>query len=330
MSKRKQKPPTTTPHPLEKERPNLTLIVAIIAAIATIAAAIIAYAGNVKQVLLPIEATQTAEARLWTATPTVTPGPTSTSTPTATPTALPTKIIRQKDKMTMLLVIGNTFQMGSIYGEEYSLGDEYPIHDVQLDTYWIDEHEVTNGQYKLCVQDNYCSMPMENTVNGKVYFEETEYDNYPVVNVTWEQAKMFCEWAEASLPTEAQWEYSARGTKRVVFPWGNSEPNDELANYSSDSPKPVEFYPKGVSWVGAFDMAGNVFEWVNDWYDGNYYSVSPVQNPPGSTTENVTKVMRGGSWRYDVQTLRTANRNSNHPLSYFDNVGFRCARNLSQ
>ena len=168
-----------------------------------------------------------------------------------------------------------------------------PEHEVYLDEYYIDKFEVTNKQYSLCVNAGECSLP-----EIKDFYNYTNYENQPVVYVDWEQAKTYCKWAERDLPSEAQWEKAARGTDKRIYPWGNEEPNENLANFYLTSPKSifeVGSFPDGKSPYGVMDMAGNVWEWVNDWYGDDYYSETKnkIKNPQGPKSGD-SHVFRGG------------------------------------
>lgn len=208
-----------------------------------------------------------------------------------------------------MYVPAGTFTMGSETGQS----DEDPEHEVTLDGFWIDQTEVTNAQYALCLADDDCS---GNTTGN---------DNHRIVSVTWFEAKAYCTWADAQLPTEAQWEYAARGDDGRDYPWGNDSPNSSLLNYSNNEggTVPVGSYPGGANWVGALDMAGNVWEWVNDWYDSNYYANSPSENPTGPESGS-NKVLRGGSWNNPAFFVRAARRILGTPTSTLVNLGFRC------
>ena len=154
-----------------------------------------------------------------------------------------------------------------------------PPHTVYLDAFWIDQTEVTNKQYIACVIAGKCNAPYESDAHtGANYFAPLEFDYYPVLNVDWEAAKAYCEWAGRRLPTEAEWEKAARGTDGRIYPWGNDAPNKDLVNVNYDLTE-VGKYQKGKSFYGVYDMAGNVWEWVNDWYDENYYQSLLSSNP---------------------------------------------------
>ncbi|OGP59482.1 MAG: hypothetical protein A2V67_10775 [Deltaproteobacteria bacterium RBG_13_61_14] len=197
--------------------------------------------------------------------------------------------------------------------------NEEPAHRVSLDAFYIDKFEVTQGEYKECVRAGSCK-------DNKKYDGFTG-DRQPVVGVTWNQAKAYCEWAGKRLPTEAEWEKAARGTDGRMYPWGNQKASCELANYDDckmEKTWPVGTKPDGASPYGALDMAGNVWEWVADWYEENYYSHSPNKNPTGSASGS-GRVLRGGSWFDYPGSLHASNRVTGGPdLEYFYG-GFRCS-----
>jgi formylglycine-generating enzyme required for sulfatase activity len=245
----------------------------------------------------------------------------STLTVTPTPRNNMTRI-REIDGMIMLNIPASVFPMGSIIRE-----NEQPIHDVYLDSYWIDETEVTNAQYGLCVDAGVCNSPTSTGSRSLIsYFENPSYQNYPVIYVTWFDAQTYCEWVGATLPTEAQWEKAARGINANIYPWGDQFPNSSLANYDfnvGDTSR-VGSYPEGTSPYGALDMTGNVAEWVADWYGVDYYAESLPENPLGIETSEY-RVVRGGSWNNRVVDLRSSERSWSNPESSYDNIGFRCA-----
>jgi formylglycine-generating enzyme required for sulfatase activity len=163
------------------------------------------------------------------------------------------------------------------------------------------------------------------------YFEDPAFDDYPVIFVSWHQAAEFCRFAGGRLPTEAEWEKTARGPApdRREYPWGNEEPDCRLANLGgakacvNDTDR-VGMRPSGASPYGALDMAGNVWEWVADWYAADYYRASPARDPKGPSSGNL-KVMRGGCWESGAASLRVSCRKAELPQAWADNVGFRCA-----
>ena len=269
--------------------------------------------------------------------PTATLGPTTTFTPTPkppTPTAPPTpdfneplanvgrgdQWVRPKDNMTMRFVPSDTFPMGSEDGND----DESPVHNVTLDSFWIDETEVTNLQYAQCVLAEECEQ--------SIYATDADYNEaQPVVGVSWEDAVTYCRWVEARLPTEAEWEYAARGPAGNTYPWGEADPNCTFANFQHNGycvgkrTDVGSYSPTGDSWIGAQDMAGNVWEWVSDWYDSAYYTNLIQYNPTGPTARN-DKVLRGGSWDRGIFVLRSTYRYSSPPIVRDYNIGFRCVR----
>ena len=172
---------------------------------------------------------------------------------------------RPTDKMVMVYIPAGEFQMGSTDGPE----EEQPLHTVALDSFWVDRTEVTNAQYRLCEKSGECEPPWGWTRFGREeYYGDEKYDGYPVSYATWKQAEAYCTWAGDRLPTEAEWEYAARGPASFKYPWGDGEPNETLLNYDGNVDDFTEAgsYPEGASWCGALDMAGNTQEWVADQY----------------------------------------------------------------
>jgi len=229
----------------------------------------------------------------------------------------------------MVLVPAGDFSMGSNTSDAL---DEKPSHTVSLDDYYIDKFEVTNARYKACVDAGKC-VALKHPYffpesPGKIYYGNSQYDHYPVVYVDWNMAKSYCEWRGASLPTEAQWEKASRGsTDERIYPWGN-ELQCRQANYLKcvNHTSEVGIYADGKSPYGAYDMAGNVLEWVADWYSANYYENLFSSNPTGPISGQ-SRVVRGGSWtKFDV---RVSNRVGVAPNSATFDIGFRCASELS-
>ncbi len=250
-----------------------------------------------------------------------------------------------KDGMVQLYVPEGEFLMGSSQESLDAIENELPQHKVFLDAYWIDQTEVTNAMYSKCVEAGSCSAPVSNKSQTRdSYYNNPEYNNYPVIWVSWEDAVTYCAWAGRRLPTEAEWEKAARGTEGKRYSWGNERPLGIRANYCDKNcsfdwkdqavddryadTAPVNEYKDGKSPYGTLNMSGNVWEWVADWYDEAYYASSPNRNPTGPSrpTTGEKRVVRGGSWNNDAKMLRSAVRSFDIPTTNGNNWGFRCAR----
>jgi formylglycine-generating enzyme required for sulfatase activity len=259
---------------------------------------------------------------------------------------------RPADGMAMYYVPGGAFPMGSTdaevedalarcrqayrYCNRSFYSREAPRHTVTLDSFWVDREEVTNAQYLRCVEAGACRRPTT-CDKGEPTIGDTSKALHPVVCVDWHDAQAYCAWAGARLPTEAEWEYAARGPEGHVYPWGN-EPGGAWQNYCDSScaeawadeevddgyaqSAPVGSYPEGASWCGAQDLAGNVYEWVADWLGA--YAPEPQTNPTGPATGS-DKVTRSSSWFSFWDRARGAARNLVEPGRRAYHTGFRCA-----
>ena len=155
--------------------------------------------------------------------------------------------------------------------------DEQPIHTVTLDAFWIDRTDVTNALYTQCVNVGKCTPPdSSSSATHSDYYVNSQFVNFPVINIDWDHAKIYCQWARRRLPTEAEWEKAARGIDGRTYPWGNDVPNNNLLNYNNNVGDTTEVgkYPKGASPYGALDMAGNVWQWVSSLYQSYPYSAT--------------------------------------------------------
>ena len=255
---------------------------------------------------------------------------TSTPVPTSEPTAIPSTIevvtstvvptevpvtfqISSIDGMPQVYIPAGTFHMGGY--DIRAAQDEFPAHEVTLDAYWIDQLEVTNAMYQLCVNAGACTLPQNlGTARKSDYFYNVEYKDYPVVYVAWIQAKEYCEWAGRRLPTEAEWERAGRGDDFRTFPWGEDKPDERFANFNmlvTDTSR-VGSYPLGASLFGVLDMAGNVAEWTNDIYGPTFYaSAAEMLNPVGPvSSSSLKRVVRGGSLGDAEINIRVSKRSS--------------------
>jgi formylglycine-generating enzyme required for sulfatase activity len=221
--------------------------------------------------------------------------------------------------------------MGSPTGQ--GAADEHPLHRVELSGYAIDRYEVTNQRYAACVRAGACQPPkLPSSAKRQAYFQQLDFGDYPVVFVGWAEADRFCRWDHGRLPTEAEWELAARGPapSTRVFPWGDEPPDCTRANLGGDTScvgdtDLVGRRPRGASFWGVMDLAGNVWEWTADWYNSDYYRQSPERDPRGPG-RGTLKVMRGGCWASGADSLRVACRKAELPNTWAPNVGFRCVR----
>jgi serine/threonine-protein kinase len=227
-------------------------------------------------------------------------------------------------------------------GSEDGIADERPVRAVALDAFWLDRTEVTNDQFAAFV----AATGYQTTAEGSDWQHPRGpgsdlggLGDYPVVQVSWVDAYTFCAWAGGRLPTEAEWEYAARGPRSLVYPWGNTfdgaQSNycdrncpydwaDALGDDGHAWAAPVGSYPSGAGWAGALDIAGNVWEWVNDWYGPGYYNQSPDANPTGPQSSDL-KVLRGGAWSHFRGDSRMSFRNHAEQTYRNDSIGLRCA-----
>jgi formylglycine-generating enzyme required for sulfatase activity len=263
----------------------------------------------------PASATKVAELR----TDTPLPEPTYTSMPLPTHAGLGATQTRSADGMTMVYVPAGTFPMGSADSDPDAQYEEKPQHQVTLDAFWIDRTEVTNAQYARCVEAGACQ---KSALADDARFNGADY---PVVGVAWQNTVDYCRWAGGRLPSEAEWEYAARGPEGRFYPWGDTFDGSKVSSTGDadgyEYTAPVGSFPAGASWAGALDMAGNVYEWANNWYDE--YSSEPQANPSGPAGGQ-TRVLRGGGWYDTSESVRAAYRHGYSPDDPVDAFGFRC------
>lgn len=255
--------------------------------------------------------------------------------PTQAQTNIKTKI-NPKDGAVMVCIPEGEFIMGNTQADiaammreneisrRYWFAPEQPQHRVYLDGYWIYKYEVTVAQYRKFCKATGHNMPASPRWGWK--------DNHPIINVSWNDATAYANWAGVRLPTEAQWEKAARGTDGRKFPWGNKWDASKCANSVNirlRGPKPVGSYPGDISPYGAHDMAGNVCEWCADWFDKKYYGKSPRRNPTGPASGQV-RALRGNSWGGGyVFGFRVAGRSMGTPGENRGPHGFRCVHGFA-
>ena len=323
-------------------KPNIAIIVALIGLVGTFF--VVRMGSPTIGDLFSVTPEQPTLIRLPSQTDTPIPSHTPTRTPTQIPTATRTPIpthtftafpypteITDANGVEMVLVPAGEFIMGDNNGQQ----NEKPAHRVYLDAFYIDTYEVTNKRYQDCVSAGMCQPPINTfSETRSSYFGNPTYDDYPVIYVSWNMSRTYCEWRGADLPTEAQWEKAARGTAGRKYPWGEEWPDCRRVNFLDFSTgvcvgdtSAVGSYESGKSPYGVYDMAGNVLEWIADWYSETYYQNSPGANPTGPDSGQF-RMSRGGAWYGQVDHLYAYGRHVSlnpYPSGYHD-AGFRCAR----
>jgi formylglycine-generating enzyme required for sulfatase activity len=251
--------------------------------------------------------------------------PTETQVPEPTATLVPVALSGPQEGTSMKWVDGSTLVY--IPSSEFIMGNDgfdAPIHTVAVDGFWMYQTKVTNRMFAQCVAVGACSAPTEE-LGGPVY-SNPEYANHPVVGASWDQAQTYCSWAQGQLPTEAQWEKAARGTAGNAYPWGNDDkPGCDLANlgYCSGRTSEVDAFSDGLSPYGLYDMAGNLYEWVNDWYGESYYKEAQSGNPAGPESGTYRSI-RGSSFETDFNQAESAIRHFGTQTYHSRDLGFRC------
>ena len=273
-------------------------------------------------------------------TPTSTGSTTATSVPTQQPSATaPPTVTKPSITQTseVIPVTGPSMEIGSIHpyvdgsnllavpAGEFIMGagrSENPEHLVTLNDFWIYSTEVTNQQYALCVGIGQCTKP---DLNDDPVYLDSIHANDPVVGITYDQAAAYCRFVNGRLPTEAEWEKAARGPDGNIYPWGDVTPSCDLLNFDNctGGTTSVVSYPEGKSYYGGLDMAGNVFEWVADWYDPDYYTNSPNNNPLGPEN-GTTRSVRSSSFEVNTDQATIVVRNSENPQNHRPDLSFRC------
>ena len=289
-------------------------------------------------------------------TPTITPSPAPTETPTATSTATaeresptvtptltptsPATTPTPSGLAGMIFIPAGTFLMGSnddhvdqatawCHCSRSRFEDELYMHEVYVNGFYIDKHEVTNQQFSSFVNATGYRTDAEKKPEARTW--RTEFtagkEYHPVVWMSWNDANAYCQWAGKRLPTEAEWEKAARGTDGRLWPWGNDWDNTRLnmREGGRQTTTAVGSFPSGASPYGVMDMAGNVWEWVNDWHGHIYYQQGENRDPAGPEGGE-DRVLRGGGFNNGIEDVRTANRHKGGQAGYAPDHGFRCAK----
>jgi len=236
---------------------------------------------------------------------------------------VPIKIIWKKDSTKMVLIPAGSFEMGDAMNDALFMEGTRPVHMVRLDAFYMEVNEVTVGRFKQFVKES-----GYNYNRWKDVAKYSSTDDYPMIYVSWDDATAYVKWTGKRLPTEAEWEYAARGgLSGKRYPWGDEITHDH-ANYRGTGGKDQwgKISPVGSfesNGYGLYDMAGNVFEWCTDWYDEGYYSSSPLRNPQGPSAGSY-RVLRGGSWHFNSLYLHVAFRLTCDPAHTHNYLGFRC------
>jgi formylglycine-generating enzyme required for sulfatase activity len=251
-------------------------------------------------------------------------------------------ILKTPEPSKMVLIPAGPFLMGAVIDNDQSWGDqdEEPVHEVNLSAYWIDRYEVTASDFSRFLNQH----PQESRryietgkavtieISDSKYQARQGLERYPVNRVSWFGADAYCRWMGKRLPTEAEWEKAARGTDERFFPWGNEFPNNTLTTFRRKfsqwgfkAMQPVDSMARGQSPYGVHHMAGNVWEWVQDGYDPDYYNSSPAKDPQGPAT-STSRVLRGGNWYYKAYYMRTTYRFNDRPEKFKVWQGFRCGK----
>ena len=226
----------------------------------------------------------------------------------------------------MVYVPDGYFVMGS---DDSLAKEEKPAHQVYLKGFFIDRYEVSNRDYEVFLQETGRPPP-------KYWYDERFNDpDQPVVGVSWKDATAYAKWANKRLPTEAEWEKAARGKEGFTWPWGNDRKKFYLSIYLNihgiadnfEYTSPIDRFILGRSPYNAYNMAGNVWEWCQDWFDTHYYKYSPEINPQGPRS-GIYKVLRGGSWVNKIYNVSTTKRVRNYPDAKLNIYGFRCAKSI--
>jgi formylglycine-generating enzyme required for sulfatase activity len=250
--------------------------------------------------------------------------------------------IKDDAKENMIFIQEGSFTMGFKIDNDHEWGDmdEEPVHQVTLSSYWIDKYEVTSSNFSKFLNENKNEAHrfIEITPSVTVQFEDNVYqsrkglENYPVNRVSWLGADAYCKWKGKRLPTEAEWEKAARGDDQRIFPWGNEFPDNSRVTFRRKFSEkgfrvmePVDGFSAGVSPYGVHQMAGNVWEWVSDWFDSVAYQDEKRIDPKGPES-GISKVLRGGNWYYKAYYMRTTYRFNERPEIFKVWQGFRCAR----